>query len=139
MPECDVNLVHTVIYLSMAPKSNSSYRACEAAKKDVRELEDEPVPLVIRNAPTKLMAELHYGEGYQYAHSTAEKMTRMQCLPDSLKDRIYYEPTNQGEEMVTGERLDAIRRWKKGETEGGKAQEREQKAGAGEQTEEFPC
>ena len=139
MPECDVNLVHTVIYLSMAPKSNSSYRACEAAKKDVRELEDEPVPLVIRNAPTKLMAELHYGEGYQYAHSTAEKMTRMQCLPDSLKDRIYYEPTNQGEEMVTGERLDAIRRWKKGETEGGKAQEREQKAGAGEQTGEFPC
>ena len=75
MPECDVNLVHTVIYLSMAPKSNSSYRACEAAKKDVRELEDEPVPLVIRNAPTKLMAELHYGEGYQYAHSTAEKLS----------------------------------------------------------------
>ncbi len=109
MPECDVHLTHAVVYLSMAPKSNALYTACEACKKDVRELRAEPVPMQIRNAPTGLMKELGYGKGYEYAHDTEEKLTHMQCMPDSLKDRIYYHPTDQGEEKRTAERLEEIR------------------------------
>lgn len=108
-PECDVHLTHAVVYLSMAPKSNALYTACEACKKDVRELRAEPVPMQIRNAPTGLMKELGYGKGYEYAHDTEEKLTHMQCMPDSLKDRIYYHPTDQGEEKRTAERLEEIR------------------------------
>ena len=95
MPECDVHLTHAVVYLAMAPKSNALYRACESCKRDVKEKRAEPVPLVLRNAPTGLMKELNYGKGYEYAHNTEEKLTRMQCMPDSLKGRIYYEPTEQ--------------------------------------------
>ena len=73
----------------------------------------EPVPLVIRNAPTGLMKELHYGEGYQYAHDTEEKLTDMQCLPPSLVDRIYYRPTEQGVEGKFKTRLEQIKTWKK--------------------------
>ncbi|MBP3361656.1 MAG: replication-associated recombination protein A [Clostridia bacterium] len=113
MPECDVNLTHAVIYLSMAPKSNSSYAACEQAKKDIRRRPAEPVPLWIRNAPTKLMKELHYGEGYQYAHDTEEKLTKMTCLPDSVKDREYYKPGVQGVEKRVKEKLEKIKEWKK--------------------------
>lgn len=98
MPECNVHLSHTVIYLSMAPKSNSAYVAYETAKEDAQATMAETVPLNIRNAPTKLMEELHYGEGYVYAHDTGEKMARMQCLPDALADRQYYHPDGQGEE-----------------------------------------
>ena len=98
MPECSVILTQAVVYMSMAPKSNSLYVAYETAKKDALKELSEPVPLVIRNAPTKLMKELHYGEGYQYAHDTKEKITNMQCLPDSLKDREYYLPGTQGAE-----------------------------------------
>lgn len=87
MPECDVHLTHAVTYLAMAPKSNALYTACEECKRDVKEYRDEPVPLQLRNAPTGLMKELHYGEGYQYAHDYEDKLTTMQCLPDSLKDR----------------------------------------------------
>lgn len=112
MPECDVHLTHAVVYLSMAPKSNALYRACEACKKDVRELPAEPVPLQICNAPTNLMKELHYAEGYQYAHDTEEKLTRMQCLPDALAGRRYYEPTDQGAEKPVKERLRQILEWK---------------------------
>ena len=90
MPECDVHLTHAVVYLSMAEKSNALYRACEACKTDVRELPAEPVPLQICNAPTGLMKELDYGKGYEYAHDTEEKLTRMQCLPDALVGRRYY-------------------------------------------------
>lgn len=93
MPECDVHLTHAVTYLAMAPKSNALYTACEECKRDVKERRDEPVPLQLRNAPTGLMKELHYGEGYQYAHDHEDKLTSMQCLPDSLKDRQYYQPT----------------------------------------------
>ena len=96
MPECNVHLSHTVIYLSMAPKSNSAYAAYETAKEDAQATMAETVPLNIRNAPTKLMEELHYGEGYVYAHDTEEKMARMQCLPDALIDREYYHPNGQG-------------------------------------------
>ncbi len=113
MPECSVNLTHAVVYLSLAPKSNSLYVAYESAKKDALQTLAEPVPLVIRNAPTRLMKELHYGEGYQYAHNTAEKLTDMQCLPDSLKDREYYRPTDQGSEVRVSERLRKIKEWKR--------------------------
>lgn len=112
MPECDVHLTHAVVYLSMAPKSNALYRACEACKEDVRDLPAEPVPLQICNAPTKLMKDLHYGEGYIYAHDTEEKLSRMQCLPDALAGRRYYYPTAEGQERRTGERLREILEWK---------------------------
>ncbi len=115
MPECDVHLTHAVVYLSMAPKSNALYVACQDCKKDVREMPAEPVPLQICNAPTKLMEDLNYGKGYLYAHDTEEKITRMQCLPDSLVGRRYYRPTQQGDEQQLKERLDTIVKWKQGE------------------------
>lgn len=113
MPECDVNLAHAVTYLSMAPKSNALYAACEEAKKDIRTRRTDPVPLQICNAPTKLMEELAYGKGYEYAHDYENKLTRMQCLPDALADRRYYRPTSQGKEREVKERLEEIREWKK--------------------------
>ena len=112
MPECNVNLSHAVIYLAMAPKSNAAYVAYEEAKADAQDMLAEPVPLNIRNAPTNLMKQLHYGEGYVYAHDTKEKMARMQCLPDSLLGRTYYRPNEAGEEDHTKKRLEEIRRWK---------------------------
>ena len=111
MPECDVNLVQAAVYLSLAPKSNAIYRACEACKEDVRGRRAEPVPLWLRNAPTGLMKELHYGEGYQYAHNTEEKLTHMQCMPEGMEDVIYYRPTDQEKKKEAGERLEAIRRF----------------------------
>ena len=112
MPECDVHLTHAVTYLSMAPKSNALYRACERCKQDVRELPAQPVPLQICNAPTSLMKELHYGEGYIYAHDTREKLSRMQCLPEALKGRRYYEPSDAGQEAALKKRLEEILEWK---------------------------
>lgn len=112
MPECDVHLTHAVVYLSMAPKSNALYTACEACKKDVRTLRAEPVPMQIRNGVTGLMEELGYGKGYEYAHDTEEKLTHMQCMPDSLKDRTYYHPTEQGDEKKAAERLEEIRKFR---------------------------
>lgn len=113
MPECTVHLTHAVTYLSLAPKSNALYMAYEKAKMDAQKQLAEPVPLVIRNAPTRLMKELHYGEGYQYAHDNDEKLTNMQCLPDSLEGRQYYLPTTQGSESRVKERMEAIEQWKK--------------------------
>ena len=112
MPECDINLTHAVTYLAMAPKSNALYRAREECKSDVKEQRAEPVPLQLRNAPTDLMKNLHYGEGYQYAHNTEEKLTTMQCLPDSLKERCYYQPTEEGAERAIKKRLQEVRDWK---------------------------
>ena len=89
MPECTVHLTQAVVYMAHAPKSNALYVAYESAKKDARTQLAEPVPMQLRNAPTKLMAELGYGEGYKYAHDYAEKKTDMQCLPDSLLGRKY--------------------------------------------------
>ena len=113
MPECSVHLTEAVVYMSLAPKSNALYTAYEQAKKDALSHLAEPVPLVIRNAPTKLMQELDYGKGYQYAHNTREKLTNMQCLPDSLLGREYYRPTEQGLEARYKERLLQIKDWKK--------------------------
>ena len=112
MPECSVHLTHAVVYLSLAPKSNALYVAYESAKKDALTQLSEPVPLVIRNAPTRLMKELDYGKGYQYAHDTADKLTNMQCLPDSLEGREYYHPTEQGSESKYKARLEQIKAWK---------------------------
>lgn len=113
MPECTVHLTEAVVYLSLAPKSNALYMAYEAAKKDAVKQLSEPVPLVIRNAPTRLMKELDYGKGYQYAHDTADKLTDMQCLPDALLGREYYRPTEQGVEGKFKTRLEEIKAWKK--------------------------
>ena len=113
MPECSVHLTQAVVYMSVAPKSNALYMAYEHAKRDAAKMLAEPVPLVIRNAPTKLMQELNYGKGYQYAHDTADKLTNMQCLPDSLLGTTYYKPTTQGLEARVKARLDEIKRWKK--------------------------
>ena len=115
MPECSVHLTEAVVYLSMAPKSNALYTAYESAKKDALTMLAEPVPLVIRNAPTKLMKELEYGKGYRYAHDYADKLTDMQCLPDSLEGREYYRPTEEGVEAKIAARLAEIKAWKKAE------------------------
>lgn len=112
MPECTVHLTEAVVYLSLAPKSNAMYRAYEAAKEDAVSQLAEPVPLVIRNGVTGLMRDLNYGKGYQYAHDTKEKLTHMQCLPDSLLGREYYQPTDQGRESQYKERLEQIKEWK---------------------------
>ena len=116
MPECNLNLAQAVVYLSLAPRSNALYRAYETAKIDAKNQLAEPVPLNIRNAPTSLMEELHYGEGYTYAHDTEEKIARMTCLPESLKDRRYYLPTEEGTEKVWKERLERSRAFRLGET-----------------------
>ena len=112
MPECSVHLTEAVVYMSLAPKSNALYMAYESAKKDALTMLAEPVPLVIRNAPTKLMKELGYGKGYQYAHDTDDKLTDMQCLPDSLLGKTYYRPTDEGVEGRFRSRLEEIREWK---------------------------
>ena len=113
MPECSVNLTQAVTYMAMVPKSNAMEVAYLEARQDAISQLAEPVPLVIRNAPTKLMKELDYGKGYQYAHDTKEKLTNMQCLPDSLADREYYHPTDQGLEARFKERLAQIKDWKR--------------------------
>ena len=113
MPECNVHLAEAVIYMSLAPKSNSCYNAYMFASSDAKKMLAEPVPLVIRNAPTKLMKELNYGKGYQYAHDTNDKLTNMECLPPSLKGKTYYIPNTQGNEIKYKERLDFIKKWKK--------------------------
>ncbi len=113
MPECSVHLTEAVVYMSLVPKSNSLYTAYESAKKDALSMLSEPVPPVLRNAVTKLMKELDYGKGYQYAHDTEEKLTDMQCMPDSLLGKEYYHPTAQGLEAKFGTRLEHIKEWKK--------------------------
>ena len=111
-PECSVHLTQAVVYMSLAPKSNAMDAAYMAAKRDALSQLAEPVPLNIRNAPTKLMKELGYGKGYKYAHDYEDKLTDMQCLPDSLLGREYYHPTEQGLEPRFAERLRAIKKWK---------------------------
>ena len=109
MPECSVHLTQAVVYMSVAPKSNALYMAYEAAKKDALESIADPVPLNIRNAPTRLMKELGYGKGYKYAHDFKNKITDMQCLPDKLVGREYYRPTEEGLEARFKVRLQEIK------------------------------
>ncbi|ANZ65082.1 AAA family ATPase [Secundilactobacillus paracollinoides] len=112
MPECDVHLTEAVIYLSLAPKSNAVYAARNRVKADVKQTGNVPVPMQIRNAPTKLMKDLGYGEGYQYVHNSAEKLTTMTTMPDELAGHEYYEPTEQGNEKRFKQRLAYLKEWR---------------------------
>ena len=123
MPECNLSLTQAVVYLSLSPRSNAVYRAYESAKKDAVTMLDEPVPLVIRNAPTRLMQQLDYGKGYVYAHDTEDKIADMECLPPSLRGRRYYLPGEEGREARAKQRLDAILAWRA--AHGGKHEEEE--------------
>jgi putative ATPase len=110
MPEGNLALAQAVVYLSVAPKSNALYTAYGNVQQDVEQTSADPVPLHLRNAPTGLMKKLGYGKGYQYAHDLESKVADMQCLPDNLRDRVYYQPTNEGVEKRIRERLDDIKR-----------------------------
>ena len=112
MPEGNLALAQAVVYLSIAPKSNALYTAYGAVLQDVEQTAAESVPLHLRNAPTGLMKGLGYGKDYQYAHDTEDKVADMQCLPDSLRDRVYYRPTNEGVEKRIRERMEEIKRLK---------------------------
>ena len=112
MPECSVFLTQAAVYLSLAPKSNALYLAYERAKQDALTQLTEPVPLALRNGVTKLMKDLNYGKGYQYAHDAPDKLTTLQCLPDTLVNRVYYQPTDQGQEAKWKARLEQIKDWK---------------------------
>jgi len=110
MPEGNLALAQAVVYLSVAPKSNALYTAYGDVQQDVERTAAEPVPLHLRNAPTGLMKGLGYGSGYEYAHDVEGKVADMQCLPDNLRDRVYYRPTNEGIEKRIRERLEEIKR-----------------------------
>jgi len=112
MPEGNLALAQAVVYLSVAPKSNALYTAYGAVLQDVETTAAEPVPLHLRNAPTRLMKNLNYGKGYEYAHDTEGKVANMQCLPDNLRDRTYYRPTNEGIEKRISDRMAEIKRKK---------------------------
>jgi len=111
MPECDIHLVEAVTYLSLAPKSNAIYKARLAAAKDVKQTANDPVPLQIRNAPTKLMKDLGYGKGYELAHYAKDKLTTMKTMPPSLEGHEYYLPTSEGHEQRFKDRLAQIKAW----------------------------
>jgi len=113
LPECKLALAQAAVYLSVAPKSNALYTAYSSVASDVQTTFNEPPPLHIRNAPTPLMKELGYGKGYQYAHDLKEKVADMECLPDSLRGRQYYHPTEQGMERRIREILTEIKSRKK--------------------------
>ena len=110
MPEGNLALAQAVVYLSVAPKSNALYTAYANVQQDVEQTAADPVPLHLRNAPTGLMKGLGYGRGYQYAHDLEGKVTDMQCLPDNLRDRVYYRPTGEGIEKRIRERMEEIKR-----------------------------
>ena len=109
-PEGDLALAEAVVYLCLAPKSNSVYTAYAAVQQDIESTRQEPVPLHLRNAPTKLMKDLDYAKGYKYAHDEENKVADMDCLPPSLLGRHYYEPTNEGREKQLAQRLEELRR-----------------------------
>jgi len=108
-PEGELALAQAVCYLALAPKSNAVYAAWNQVRDDIRDKPTEPVPLHIRNAPTGLMAHLGYGRGYQYAHDAPDAQVDQEHLPDALRGRVYYRPTDRGLERDLGERL---RRWR---------------------------
>ena len=110
MPEGNLALAQAVVYLSVAPKSNALYTAYGSVQADVEQTAAEVVPLHLRNAPTRLMKGLGYGQGYQYAHDLESKVANMQCLPDNLRDRVYYRPTNEGIEKRIRERMEEMKR-----------------------------
>ena len=109
-PEGDLALAEAVVYLALAPKSNSVYTAYGAVQREVEETRQESVPLHLRNAPTRLMKELDYGKGYLYAHDEEGRVADMDCLPDSLRGHSYYQPTQEGREKLLAQRMEEIRR-----------------------------
>jgi len=111
-PEGHLALAQAAVYLSLAPKSNALYTGYGEVLEDVQKTEADPVPLHLRNAVTGLMKHVGYGKGYQYAHDAEDKVTDMQCLPDNLAGRTYYQPTDQGFEQRLRQRLDEIRKIK---------------------------
>jgi putative ATPase len=111
-PEGELALAQATLYLAMAPKSNAVYTAFNAAREDVAERPSEPVPLHIRNAPTRLMQDLGYGAGYQYAHDAPGARVEQEHLPESLRGRQYYRPTDRGLEADVARRLGEWRRWR---------------------------
>ena len=113
-PEGDLALAEAVVYLCLAPKSNSVYTAYGAVQAEVENTRQEPVPLHLRNAPTRLMKELDYGKGYRYAHDEEGRVADMDCLPESLKGRSYYKPTQEGREKLLAQRMEEIRRIRAG-------------------------
>jgi putative ATPase len=113
LPECKLALAEAAVYLSVAPKSNALYTAYSAIESDIQKTINEPPPLHILNAPTRLMKDLGYGKGYQYAHDLEDRVADMECLPDSLRGAKYYHPTDQGMERRIREILDAIQEKKK--------------------------
>src|SRR6185436_7097988 len=114
LPEGALALAQLVVYLAAAPKSNAVYTAYGEAARDALTTRAEPVPLSIRNAPTGLMRDLGYGEGYRYAHDEAEAVSEMECLPEGLAGKRYYSPTPRGQEAEIGARLEAARRIRRG-------------------------
>jgi putative ATPase len=108
-PEGDLALAQAVVYLALAPKSNAVYTAYGAVLRDIESMPAEPVPLHLRNAPTKLMKELDYGKDYQYAHDVEGKVAAMECLPPSLAAKRYYVPTQEGREKMLAQRVEEIR------------------------------
>jgi putative ATPase len=119
MPEGNLALAQAVVYLSVAPKSNALYTAYGDVQQDVEQTAADAVPLHLRNAPTGLMKGLGYGQGYQYAHDLEGKVADMQCLPDNLRDRVYYRPTSEGVEKRIRERMEEIKRRRSRANEGG--------------------
>ncbi|MFB3922281.1 MAG: replication-associated recombination protein A [Terriglobia bacterium] len=117
MPECDLALAEAAVYLSLAPKSNALYIGYGEVRSDAQKTVAEPVPFHLRNPVTGLMANVGYGKGYQYAHDSDEKLTDMQCLPDNLKNRNYYRPTEEGFEKRLKEKMKAIGEWKRKQSE----------------------
>jgi putative ATPase len=126
MPEGNLALAQAVVYLSVAPKSNALYTAYGNAQQDVEQTAAESVPLHLRNAPTKLMKGLGYGHGYQYAHDMDSKVADMQCLPDNLRDRVYYRPTNEGIERRIRERMEEVKRRRSNSEEGNSPQQKKE-------------
>jgi putative ATPase len=109
-PEGELALAQAVVYLALAPKSNALYTAYAEVRRDVETTRAQPVPLHLRNAPTKLMKQLDYGKEYKYAHDEEGKVADMECLPENLRDRSYYKPGQEGREKLLSQRMDEIRR-----------------------------
>jgi putative ATPase len=126
MPEGNLALAEAVVYLSIAPKSNALYTAYGDVQQDVEQTAADAVPLHLRNAPTGLMKGLGYGQGYRYAHDLEGKVADMQCLPDNLRDRVYYRPTSEGVEKRIRERMEEIKRQRSRASESGSSQSKKE-------------
>jgi len=126
MPEGNLALAQAVVYLSVAPKSNALYTAYGDEQQDVEQTAADAVPLHLRNAPTGLMKGLGYGQGYRYAHDLEGKVADMQCLPDNLRDRVYYRPTSEGVEKRIRERMEEIKRQRSRASESGSSQSKKE-------------